>query len=98
MKTDKKKLELWQDRLAANETAWAGERAKMDEREALYLGEGAIKPIAQEDVPDRAPHVRNVVGELIEAQVNATIPQPKVTARRKEESPAPARPGSPGSP
>ena len=85
MKTDKKKLELWQDRLAANETAWAGERAKMDEREALYLGEGAIKPIAQEDVPDRAPHVRNVVGELIEAQVNATIPQPKVTARRKED-------------
>ena len=85
MKTDKKKLELWQNRLAANEKAWGGEQEKMDERETLYLGDSRIKPIAQEDVPDKAPHVRNVVGELIEAQVNNSIPQPKVTARRKED-------------
>lgn len=85
MKTDKKKLEYWQGRLEADESAYAGELSKMDEREALYLGSNQIKPIAREEVPDRAPHVRNVILELIEAQVSSSIPQPKVTARRKKD-------------
>ena len=84
-KTDKKKLEYWQGRLEADESAYAGELSKMDEREGLYLGSPEIKPIAREEVPDRAPHVRNVILELIEAQVSSSIPQPKVTARRKKD-------------
>ncbi len=83
--TDKKKLEYWQGRLSADEAAYAGELSKMDGREALYLGSRDIKPISREDVPDKAPHVRNVVLELIEAQVSSSIPQPKVTARRRED-------------
>ena len=84
-KTDKKKLELWQGRLEANKTAYTAERDKMDAREKLYNGDSTIKPIASEDVHDKAPHLRNVVSELIEAQVSSTIPQPKVTAQRKED-------------
>ncbi len=84
-KTDKKKLEYWQGKLEADESAYAGELSRMDEREGLYLGSDRIKPIAREEVPDRAPHVRNVILELIEAQVSSSIPQPKVTARRKRD-------------
>lgn len=85
MKNDRKKLDLWQKRLADKEAAYAGELAKMGEREALYLGSTKIKPIAREDVPDEAPHLRNVVAELVEAQVSSSIPQPKVSARRKRD-------------
>ncbi len=84
-KTDRKKLELWQGRLEANETAYAGEKDRMEGRERMYLGDGTITPIGREDVYDKAPHLRNVVSELIEAQVSSAIPQPKVTAQWKED-------------
>ncbi len=84
-KTDRKKLEYWQERLKADEEAYAGELAKMDRREALYLGSPRIKPISREDVEDNTPHVRNVVLELVEAQVSSSIPQPKVTPRRRKD-------------
>ena len=84
-KTDIKKLRLWQDRLAQNQTAYDAQVAKMDRREALYRGDNALLPITSGERKKKTPHVRNIAAELIEAQVNSSIPQPKVTARRAKD-------------
>ena len=90
---ENERLRLWQKRLADAETAYADEEAKMDERESLYRGTYNVihpvtdsDPIAECDHNNNALyHVQNIVAENVEAQVNSSIPQPKVTARRKED-------------
>lgn len=86
------KLKMWQDRLSVNETEWSGISDRFDRREELYRGRRKMRPLTKGDTdkcgaPKDTPHVRNIVAEIIEAQVNSTIPQPKVTARRKEDEP-----------
>ena len=81
----KDELRMWQERLAKAETAYASIEAKMNEREALYLGDRHIKNVEGDDVSRQANHVRNIVAELVESEVDSTIPQPKVTARYKED-------------
>lgn len=84
-KQDKNKLRLWQDRLKTNEAAYDGETSRMDEREALYAGTNEMRPIVQGERKTKAVHVRNICAEIIEAQTDSNIPQPKVTARRKQD-------------
>lgn len=81
----KDKLEMWQQRLAAADTAYAAEIAAMNDREAIYDGCAEVEKMTENDHVTETPHVRNIAAELIEAQVNTAIPQPKVTARRKED-------------
>ena len=86
-----KRLELWQERLSAQENAYLPELERMDSRESLYKGARTLRNL--DDGSDRpsiaskteAVHVRNIIAECIEAQVDANIPQPKVTALRKED-------------
>ena len=80
-------LRLWQERLAKSERAYSGELAKMDRREALYRGAREVTPLIEGDKTDMTRHVRNLCAELIEAEVDSGIPQPKVTARHKEDEP-----------
>ena len=68
-KTDKAKLQLWQDRLAANETKYAGQTELMDRRERQYRGDKDLTPIVRGERTRKAVHVRNISAELIEAQV-----------------------------
>lgn len=84
-KQDKNKLRLWQDRLKTNEAAYDDETGRMDEREALYAGTNEMRPIVQGERKTKAVHVRNICAEIIEAQTDSNIPQPKVTARRKQD-------------
>lgn len=84
-KQDKSKLRLWQERLKVNETAYAAETARMDQREALYTGTKTLRPMVPGDAKTTAAHVRNICAELIEAQADSSIPQPKVTARRSQD-------------
>lgn len=84
-KADKDKLRLWQERLERNESAYAGERERMDGRETLYLGDKNLRAMVKGERRKETPHVRNICAELIEAQVSSSIPQPKVTARRKQD-------------
>lgn len=81
----KEKLTMWQERLARNEAAYTKETAKMNDREALYLGERNLRQMVDGDLKKKTPHVRNIAAELIESQVNSNIPQPKVTARKQED-------------
>lgn len=83
-KTDKKKLERWKERLSRDGAAYGAQREKMDAREALYLGTRDITS-PNGGKAKRATHVRNIVAELIESQIDSNIPQPKVTARRPED-------------
>lgn len=82
---NKDKLTLWKKRLGSNDSAFESETAKMDEREALYAGKNTFKKVTFKDKRETTPHVRNICAELIEAQANSNIPQPKVTARRKQD-------------
>ena len=77
------KLKLWQERLEKNEAAYEEKLAKMDRRESVYRGARELSRKVAGDRKSKAAHVRNLTAELIEAQVNSSIPQPKVTAKRK---------------
>lgn len=84
-KTDKDKLRLWQERLARNQTAFDAEVARMDGREALYRGANEVRAMVRDERKKKTPHVRNICAELIEAQTDSSIPQPKVTALRRQD-------------
>ena len=86
----KKNLDYWQDWVSRQESAYEDQLAKMDHREALYRGEvREIEPLTARDTAKgrrrETTHLRNIVAENIESEVNSVIPQPKVTARRKED-------------
>lgn len=79
------KLQMWQRRLAANETAYSAEHARMQEREDLYAGIPAGKKLVSRELDREYNHIRNICAELIEAQVDSSIPQPKVTPMREQD-------------
>lgn len=79
------KLKTWQDRLTANADAWNRFADAFDDREALVRGKHSVKPVVDCDTKRHTYHVRNICAELVEAQVDTTIPAPKVTARHKED-------------
>ena len=86
------KLTEWQKRLADSSSAFDAEVQKMDERERLYNGDRTLEPLVPGDFKrdgdkKKTSHVRNIIFENIEAQVSSSIPQPKVTARRKQDEP-----------
>lgn len=87
MAKSNRKLEMWRQRLSRNERAYAGEIAKMDKREAIYSGTGELDPLTEyrEHQSGQAYHVRNIVAENVESIIDSTIPQPKVTPRRKAD-------------
>lgn len=82
---DNEKLTLWQRRMARCQRAYSGELSKMDHREDVYRGERKLNQRVAGDRKIKTPHVRNLTAELVEAEVNSTIPAPKVTARRKQD-------------
>ncbi len=87
-KEKRNKLDLWQDRLRRNVAAYQSELMAMDQRGNYYNGTREIKktPFATSSTPGKkASVVRNIVAEIIEAQVDSNIPKPKVTARRKKD-------------
>nr|DAJ45324.1 MAG TPA: Portal protein [Caudoviricetes sp.] len=81
----KKDLLRWQERLRMAETAIAGERAKMLRREQQYEGSHDIYSPDGAKAKEQASHVRNVSFEMVETQVDTSIPSPKVTAVREED-------------
>ena len=81
----KYELDLWKERLSRNESAYESKLADMDERENVYRGTRELKQKVVGDRKKKAEHVRNLTAEIIEAQVNSNIPQPKVTAKRKQD-------------
>lgn len=84
------KLRVWQERLKESDAAFGSEVERMDERERLYNGDNTLRPLVPGDTkrsgaPKHTSHVRNIIFENIESQVSSAIPQPKVTAKHKED-------------
>ncbi len=82
------RLQLWQERLAKNQSAYAEELAAMERRQALYSGSREIMPhvgAMVQNASQPAGVVRNIVAEMVEAQVDSAVPLPKVTARREQD-------------
>lgn len=84
------KLSTWQDRLKQSDAAFSSEVQRMDERERLYNGDNTLRPLVPGDTrksggTKKTSHVRNIIFENIESQVSSSIPQPKVTPRRKKD-------------
>lgn len=76
---------MWQKRLDEAESAYADELARMDKREKLYGGDKRISSVVKDDMTLEVSYVRNICAELIESQIDSTIPYPKVSARRKSD-------------
>lgn len=85
--TENKKLELWKQRKDQAESALAADEARYDEREKMYRGRRHTRGLTRDDKDGETVHVRNICMELIESQVDSSIPQPKVTARREKDQP-----------
>ena len=87
--TDKKvrKLRMWQDRFNIALTAYSNERQDMDDYEAYYDGTREVmpNPNTQKAPKKLATNVRNIVYELIESQVDNSIPLPKVRPIHPED-------------
>ena len=86
-KNEGQRLQIWQDRLQRNEAAMAAEHAQMQKRADLYNGTREIEKAPDAEGSKKAQQasgVRNIVAELMEAQVDSSFPMPKVTARRQE--------------
>ena len=85
-KQDDEKLRLWQQRFRVCLAAAQEERSRMDRREQFYAGE--IDDAGTDEVSGEkrtAPRVRNVCAEMIESQVSADVPMPKVTALEEQD-------------
>ena len=81
------KLRMWKDRFTTAYAAYTGELDKIGERDRSY--HGIVTPRRayvgnDKNVADDTHH-RNIIYELIETQIDTSIPQPKVTAKRKED-------------
>ncbi|MEG1491612.1 MAG: hypothetical protein RR394_05105 [Oscillospiraceae bacterium] len=85
MKKENKKLLEWQEIISADESAFNEEIGLMEEREAIFRGKKEIDEILSGDKTTSTAHVRNIVSEIIESQINSSIPQPKVSALRRED-------------
>lgn len=82
------KLRQWQEKHRKNRAAYLTELTDMQVREEYYAGTDRIQPMQVcRDFKQSTGHVRNIAAELIESQVDSTIPQPKVQARREEDEP-----------
>ena len=88
MKKDEAILQKWQTRLQKARQEYQHALDKMDESEALYRGTHKIdrtRGSTSKNNPKEATTVRNVVAEIIEAEVTSDIPTPKVTPQHQED-------------
>ena len=79
------KLQYWQNVTRRDEEAWQPVRDRMTAQEQLLRGTRAITTPTGQTADRQATHVRNLVQEIVETEVDSNIPQPKVTALYRED-------------
>lgn len=82
-----RRLRMWQGRLDIALAAYDLERRHMDTKEAYYNGTREVQknPNSKKSPTKLASNVRNIVYELIESQVDNSIPMPKVRPIHPED-------------
>ncbi len=83
--SNKKEFEYWKGKYAESKNAFESQRKLMDNRELLYRGTKTIFSPSGDEAEKSASHVRNIVFENIETEIDSSIPAPKVTAKREED-------------
>jgi len=83
--TNKKEFQFWKEKYLQNKSAYEAQRKLMDKRELLYKGTKTIYSSSGDEAEKSATHVRNIVFENIETEIDSSIPAPKVTAKRKSD-------------
>lgn len=79
------KRQKWQERLSKAKSSYQAELDKMDGRLEYYNGTHKVRNADGSASKKEALNVRNIVYELIESQVDSTVPQPRVTALHEED-------------
>ncbi len=80
-----KQFEYWKEKYLSSKNAFESQRKQMDNRELLYKGTKTIFSPSGDEAEKSATHVRNIVFENIESEIDSSIPAPKVTAKRKQD-------------
>ena len=77
-----KKRDKWRGRLETSRIAYSSALAEMTKNQSVYDGTREVNGNPNTGVPakDVSINVRNIVYELVESQVDSSIPMPKVTA------------------
>lgn len=87
MKKTRNKLQVWQDRLSRARAEYQDTLDKMIEWNAYYDGTRISQndPNGGRKATRKSSNVRNIVYELIESQVDSTVPMPRVEAIHEED-------------
>ena len=82
-----KDVQKWQKRLESCRAQYENERKNMKKYQDYYEGTRKVQPDANigVDPTKLATNVRNIVYELIESQVDSSIPMPKIRAIHPED-------------
>lgn len=82
-----KRLMKWQERYETAKSKYSDELSAMEEYEKYYIGDRSTKgnPNSNQRATKLAINVRNITYELVESQVDSSIPMPKVTPIHKED-------------
>lgn len=86
-KGQNKTLSMWKARLETAKAQYGTERNKMKLYLDYYEGSREIQPNVNSSITNvkKASNVRNIVYELVESQVDSSIPMPKVRAIHAED-------------
>ena len=84
---ESKKLNKWKSRLEKARTAYSDEINRIKRRDDLYNGTRQVQgnPNSHKASKKLAVNVRNITYELIESQVDSSIPSPRVIPIRHTE-------------
>ena len=86
MEQNKGKLEMWKERYTKAYNDYQDELQNIKRRDDAYNGYvEPIQYIKKDEQIAKDTHIRNIIAEIIESEVDTAIPQPKVTAKRKED-------------
>ncbi len=84
-KEQSRRLAHWQAVVRYDENDWQGVRDRLRVQEQLLRGTASITAPDGTHASRQASYRRNLVQEMIETEVDANIPQPKVTALHQED-------------
>lgn len=85
-----KKLNKWRGKFENSRNAYSGDLRNIERRDALYNGtrEVAGNPNSRQSPSKLAINVRNITYELVESQIDSSIPAPRVIPIHQEDEEA----------
>ena len=83
-----KKLDEWKTKYNKSKDAYADQIDRMRNQDRLYNGDAFTRRSKNKgggDSSKKSENVRNIIYELLETEVDSSIPMPKVTAKHEED-------------